>query len=80
MPNLMARQAFSWADLSWIRKDWNGPIVIKGVISGDDARRAVDEALPARWFPALTIPHSDQPPQRNMSPESVQYFSPRGPR
>jgi isopentenyl diphosphate isomerase/L-lactate dehydrogenase-like FMN-dependent dehydrogenase len=33
----------SWADLKWIRQHWNGPIVIKGVITADDARRSVDE-------------------------------------
>jgi isopentenyl diphosphate isomerase/L-lactate dehydrogenase-like FMN-dependent dehydrogenase len=32
-----------WEDLTWIRKAWNGPIVIKGVMSADDARRAVEE-------------------------------------
>jgi len=47
VPNIMARQAFSWADLSWIRQDWDGPIVIKGVLTGDDARRAVDEGAVA---------------------------------
>ena len=31
-----------WDDLRWIRDAWNGPIVIKGVHTGDDARRAVD--------------------------------------
>jgi isopentenyl diphosphate isomerase/L-lactate dehydrogenase-like FMN-dependent dehydrogenase len=31
-----------WADLAWIRQQWNGPIVIKGVHTADDARRAVD--------------------------------------
>ncbi len=33
---------FVWADLDWIRKAWPGPIVIKGVLTGEDARRAVD--------------------------------------
>jgi len=47
VPNVMARQAFSWGDLSWIRQDWDGPIVIKGVLTGDDARRAVDEGAVA---------------------------------
>jgi isopentenyl diphosphate isomerase/L-lactate dehydrogenase-like FMN-dependent dehydrogenase len=47
VPNVMARQALSWADLSWIRKDWDGPIVIKGVITGDDGRHAVDEGAVA---------------------------------
>ncbi|PYL80165.1 MAG: alpha-hydroxy-acid oxidizing protein [Verrucomicrobia bacterium] len=32
----------SWQDLSWIRDAWNGPIIIKGVHTGEDARRAVD--------------------------------------
>ena len=34
--------AVSWSDLTWIREAWNGPIVVKGVHTGDDARRAVD--------------------------------------
>ena len=33
----------SWTDLKWIREVWNGPIVIKGVMTTDDARRSVDE-------------------------------------
>jgi len=32
----------SWTDLTWIRELWDGPIVIKGVMTADDARRAVD--------------------------------------
>jgi isopentenyl diphosphate isomerase/L-lactate dehydrogenase-like FMN-dependent dehydrogenase len=39
--------AVSWADLSWIRDAWNGPIVVKGVHTADDARRAVDEGAGA---------------------------------
>ena len=31
-----------WNDLRWIRDAWSGPIVIKGVHTADDARRAVD--------------------------------------
>jgi len=34
--------AVTWDDLEWIRRAWGGPIVIKGIHSGDDARRAVD--------------------------------------
>jgi L-lactate dehydrogenase (cytochrome) len=34
--------AVTWDDLSWIRQTWGGPIVIKGIHTGDDARRAVD--------------------------------------
>jgi isopentenyl diphosphate isomerase/L-lactate dehydrogenase-like FMN-dependent dehydrogenase len=37
--------AVSWDDLKWIRKVWDGPIVMKGLLTGDDARRAVDEGV-----------------------------------
>lgn len=32
----------SWDDLRWIRDAWGGPIVVKGVHTADDARRAID--------------------------------------
>ena len=32
----------AWEDLLWIRKAWPGPIVAKGILTGEDARRAVD--------------------------------------
>ena len=32
----------TWEDMRWIREIWPGPIVIKGVLTGDDARRAID--------------------------------------
>jgi isopentenyl diphosphate isomerase/L-lactate dehydrogenase-like FMN-dependent dehydrogenase len=37
----------TWNDLSWIRQTWSGPIVIKGIHTGDDARRAVDAGAKA---------------------------------
>ena len=37
----------SWEDLRWIREIWPGPIVAKGVLSSDDARRAVDKGAAA---------------------------------
>jgi L-lactate dehydrogenase (cytochrome) len=43
----LASAAVTWEDLRWIRKLWSGPIVIKGVLTGDDARRAVDEGAAA---------------------------------
>jgi isopentenyl diphosphate isomerase/L-lactate dehydrogenase-like FMN-dependent dehydrogenase len=43
----LAESAVTWSDLKWIRKLWGGPIVIKGVLTGDDARRAVDEGAAA---------------------------------
>ena len=38
----MKREAFSWDDIQWIRALWKGPIVIKGVLSADDAKRSLD--------------------------------------
>jgi L-lactate dehydrogenase (cytochrome) len=43
----LAESATTWADLRWIRELWHGPIVVKGVLTGDDARRAVDEGAAA---------------------------------
>jgi len=43
----LEQSTVSWSDLSWIREVWNGPIVIKGVLIGEDARRAVDEGANA---------------------------------
>lgn len=37
----------SWEDLRWIRNAWKGPIVVKGVHIGEDARRAIDEGASA---------------------------------
>jgi L-lactate dehydrogenase (cytochrome) len=31
----------SWADLDFIRAEWDGPLVIKGILDADDARAAV---------------------------------------
>jgi L-lactate dehydrogenase (cytochrome) len=43
----LARAAVTWEDLQWIRNLWPGPIVIKGVLTGDDARRAIDAGAAA---------------------------------
>jgi isopentenyl diphosphate isomerase/L-lactate dehydrogenase-like FMN-dependent dehydrogenase len=39
--------AVCWNDLQWIRDAWTGPIVIKGVHTADDARRAIDAGAQA---------------------------------
>jgi L-lactate dehydrogenase (cytochrome) len=31
----------SWADVDWLRQNWRGPLVVKGILTGEDARRAV---------------------------------------
>jgi L-lactate dehydrogenase (cytochrome) len=43
----LEQSTVSWPDLRWIREVWRGPIVIKGVLTGEDARRAVDEGAEA---------------------------------
>lgn len=37
----------SWPDLGWIRDAWQGPVVVKGVHTADDARRAMDAGADA---------------------------------
>jgi L-lactate dehydrogenase (cytochrome) len=32
----------SWDDLRWLRDQWDGPLMIKGIMRVDDARRAVE--------------------------------------
>src|SRR5437660_91106 len=43
----LAESTVTWSDLGWIRDLWRGPIVVKGVLTGDDARRAIDEGAAA---------------------------------
>lgn len=43
----LAESMVAWRDLRWIRDAWQGPIVVKGVHTADDARRAVDEGAEA---------------------------------
>jgi pre-mycofactocin synthase len=37
----------TWEDLRWLREQWHGPFVLKGVMRVDDARRAVDVGVTA---------------------------------
>ncbi|MGO8796349.1 MAG: alpha-hydroxy acid oxidase [Candidatus Sulfotelmatobacter sp.] len=43
----LAESTPTWADLKWIREIWKGPIVMKGVLTAEDARRAIDEGVAA---------------------------------
>ena len=45
----LEQSTVAWADLRWIREVWKGPIVIKGVLTGDDTRQAVDEGAGRSW-------------------------------
>lgn len=31
----------TWKDLEWVRSQWDGPLIIKGILDADDAREAV---------------------------------------
>jgi heme/flavin dehydrogenase (mycofactocin system) len=37
----------SWDDLRWLREQWDGPFMLKGVMRVDDARRAVEAGFSA---------------------------------
>jgi L-lactate dehydrogenase (cytochrome) len=43
----LARSVVTWEDIGWLRELWPGRIIVKGVLTGDDARRAVDEGAAA---------------------------------
>lgn len=43
----LASSTVTWDDLRWIRELWSGPLIIKGVMTAEDARRAVDEGASA---------------------------------
>jgi L-lactate dehydrogenase (cytochrome) len=38
----LAESVVTWNDFHWLREVWPGPIVAKGVLTGDDTRRAMD--------------------------------------
>ncbi len=37
----------SWDDIAWLRSQWNGPFMVKGVCRVDDAKRVVDAGASA---------------------------------
>jgi L-lactate dehydrogenase (cytochrome)/glycolate oxidase len=37
----------TWADVAWLREQWGGPFLLKGVTRVDDAKRAVDVGVSA---------------------------------
>jgi len=43
----LAAAAVTWSDFRWIRSVWPGAMVVKGILTGDDARRAIDEGAAA---------------------------------
>ncbi|MBV8198365.1 MAG: alpha-hydroxy-acid oxidizing protein [Candidatus Eremiobacteraeota bacterium] len=43
----LERSTVSWDDMGWIREAWQGPLVIKGVLTAEDARRSLDAGADA---------------------------------
>lgn len=37
----------TWRDVKWLREIWGGPFMVKGIVSADDARRAMDAGATA---------------------------------
>ena len=44
---VLEQSVVTWNDLGWIREEWGGPIVVKGVLTAEDAHRAVDAGADA---------------------------------
>lgn len=47
---LLARamdRSLDWGSLSWLRRHWDGPLLVKGVLHPEDARRAQQEGVDA---------------------------------
>jgi isopentenyl diphosphate isomerase/L-lactate dehydrogenase-like FMN-dependent dehydrogenase len=42
---LLANPGSTWADLAWLRERWRGPLVVKGLLSAEDARLAVEAGV-----------------------------------
>ena len=47
MSNQLREQALRPADISWLKEQWDGPVVVKGVLSVGDAVMAVDAGADA---------------------------------
>jgi len=43
--NRQVDPSVAWADLAWFRSLWSGPLLLKGVLTAADARRAVDHGV-----------------------------------
>jgi L-lactate dehydrogenase (cytochrome) len=35
----------TWKDVAWVRSQWNGPLIIKGILDPDDAREALNNGV-----------------------------------
>ncbi len=49
LANTLFDPSLGWRDLEWLKEVWGGPVVVKGVMTGADARRSVDAGADAVW-------------------------------
>jgi isopentenyl diphosphate isomerase/L-lactate dehydrogenase-like FMN-dependent dehydrogenase len=47
MTETIMRESPTWNDLPWIREHWDRPIIVKGILRPEDARKAVDAGVDA---------------------------------
>ncbi|MGI9284155.1 MAG: alpha-hydroxy acid oxidase [Pseudomonadales bacterium] len=52
----------SWDDVAWIRQQWDGPFAIKGLVSVDDCKAAVDAGVSAVILSNQGARHFDTAP------------------
>jgi L-lactate dehydrogenase (cytochrome) len=45
----LLRTAPDWSYLGWLRAHWKGPLIIKGILHPEDAKRAQEEGADAVW-------------------------------
>ena len=38
---------YTWEDVAWIAEQWDGPVLVKGILSAEDARHALDAGAKA---------------------------------
>jgi L-lactate dehydrogenase (cytochrome) len=43
--NRQVDPSVAWSDLAWFRSLWSGPLLLKGVLTAEDARRAVEHGV-----------------------------------
>ncbi|MEQ9259715.1 MAG: alpha-hydroxy acid oxidase [Roseovarius sp.] len=45
----LLRTSPDWAYLRWLREHWKGPLIVKGVLAAEDARKLEEEGVDALW-------------------------------
>jgi len=48
--NSQINPAFDWEDARWLCNEWDGPVALKGVMSPEDAKKAVEVGFSSVWI------------------------------